>query len=70
MAVKQSSSHKSIEDKEEEKPLDQQAEAEAARKASNAADAKTDELRNALQAKGEQGKTGLGFVPIEDDLPE
>ncbi|MBV9671977.1 MAG: hypothetical protein JO076_04030 [Verrucomicrobia bacterium] len=69
MAVNKSSSRKSTTDKEEEKFLDEQTDADAASRAGSAADAKADELRNALQAKCEQGKTGLGLVPIEDDLP-
>jgi hypothetical protein len=37
--------------------------AEAARKAKDAAKARSDELRNVLQAKGEQGNSMPGYVP-------
>jgi hypothetical protein len=37
--------------------------AEAAQKAEDAAEARSEELRNALQAKGEQGKSMPGYVP-------
>jgi hypothetical protein len=42
-------------------------EREADRKAQSAAQAATEELRNALQTKGEQAKFGPGYVPGDDD---
>jgi hypothetical protein len=38
-----------------------------ARKAEQAADAKAEELRVAVESKGEQGKSGLGFIPKDPD---
>jgi hypothetical protein len=52
--------------KEQAKPWSEQANAEAAGKAQSAAQAKTEELRNALQTKGEQGKGGIGCVPDDN----
>jgi hypothetical protein len=40
---------------------------EAAKKAEDAAEALSEELRNALQAKVEQGRSGSGFVPPDED---
>jgi hypothetical protein len=51
---------------EQSKPSNGQANAEAASKAQAAAQAKTEELRNALQTKGEQGKGGIGSVPADE----
>lgn len=42
-------------------------EAGAARKAQAAAEAKAEELRAALQSKGEQGKSTLGDLPVDPD---
>jgi hypothetical protein len=39
----------------------------AARKAQAAAEAKAEELRAALQSKGEQGKSSLGDLPVDPD---
>jgi hypothetical protein len=39
----------------------------AAQKAEEASEAKAEELRTALQSKGEQGKSSLGSVPVEED---
>jgi hypothetical protein len=52
---------------EQSKPSNEQSNAEAASKAQAAAQAKTEELRNALQTKGEQGKGGIGSVPADED---
>jgi hypothetical protein len=38
-----------------------------ARKAQAAAEAKAEELRAALQSKGEQGKSSLGDLPVDPD---
>jgi hypothetical protein len=52
---------------EQSKPSKEEANAEAASKAQAAAQAKTEELPNALQTKGEQGKGGIGSVPADED---
>ena len=39
----------------------------AARKADEAAKAKVEELRTALQGKGEQGQSSLGSLPSDDE---
>jgi hypothetical protein len=52
--------------KEQAKPSSEQNNGEAARKVYSAAQAKTEELRNALQTKGEQGKGGIGCVPDDN----
>ena len=52
---------------EQSKPSNEQSNAEAASKAQAAAHAKTEKLRNALQTKGEQGKGGIGSVPVDGD---
>ena len=52
---------------EQSKPSNEQSNAEAASKAQAAAQAKTEELRNALQTKGEQGKGGIGSVTADED---
>jgi hypothetical protein len=41
----------------------------ATQKAEEAAQAKAEELRTALQSKGEQGKSSLGSLPIDEDKP-
>jgi hypothetical protein len=38
-----------------------------AQKAEEASEAKAEELRTALQSKGEQGKSSLGYLPIDED---
>jgi hypothetical protein len=40
---------------------------DATRKAEEASEAKAEELRTALQSKGEQGKSSLGSLPVEED---
>jgi hypothetical protein len=40
---------------------------DAAREAELAADAKAEEVRALVQSKGEQGKTGLGFLPVDSE---
>ncbi|MBV9490559.1 MAG: hypothetical protein JO069_12675 [Verrucomicrobia bacterium] len=40
---------------------------QAAKKAKAASEAKADELRTALESKGEQGKSSLGFVPSDEE---
>jgi hypothetical protein len=40
---------------------------EAARKAKVASEAKAEELRVALETKVEQGKSGIGNLPVNDD---
>jgi hypothetical protein len=37
----------------------------AAQKAEEASEAKAEELRTALQSKGEQGKSSLGSMPVD-----
>jgi hypothetical protein len=39
----------------------------AAQKAEEASEAKAEELRTALQSKGEQGKSSLGSLPVDED---
>jgi hypothetical protein len=39
----------------------------AAREAELAADAKAEELRAVVQSKGEQGKSELGFLPVDSE---
>jgi hypothetical protein len=39
----------------------------AAEKAQVDSEAKAEELRTALQSKGEQGKSSLGSVPVDQD---
>ena len=53
--------------KEHAQRSSEQVDAEAASKAQGAAQAKTEELRNALQTKGEQGKGGIGSVPADEE---
>ena len=48
------------------KPVDEDANAEAARKAHTAADAATEKLRNALQTRVEQGKGPLGPLAVDE----
>ena len=59
---------------EQARQPDLEADIEAARKAQSAAQAATEELRNALQTKGEQGKFGPdyagGIAPNDLDTPE
>jgi hypothetical protein len=38
-----------------------------ARKAELAADAKAEEVRALVQSKGEQGKSGLGFLAVDSE---
>ncbi|MGA8481007.1 MAG: hypothetical protein WB696_23835 [Chthoniobacterales bacterium] len=38
----------------------------AVQKAEEASEAKAEELRTALQSKGEQGKSSLGSVPVDE----
>jgi len=40
---------------------------DAAREAELAADAKAEEVRALVQSKGEQGKSGLGFLPVDSE---
>ena len=39
----------------------------ARRKAKAAAEAKAEELRTAIQGKGEQGKSSLASLPVDED---
>jgi hypothetical protein len=39
----------------------------AAQKTVGASEAKAEELRIALQSKGEQGKSSLGSLPVDED---
>jgi hypothetical protein len=40
---------------------------DAAREAELAADAKAEEVRTLVQSKAEQGKSGLGFLPVDSE---
>ena len=40
---------------------------DAAREAELAADAKAEEVRALVQSKGEQGKSGLGFLAVDSE---
>lgn len=51
----------------EEESETQKEESEAARKAKAASEAKAEELRVALETKVEQGKSGFGSLPINDN---
>ena len=51
----------------EEESEDQKKQAEAARKAKTASKAKAEELRVALETKVEQGKSGVGNLPVNDE---
>jgi hypothetical protein len=53
--------------KEQAQRSSERVDAEAASTAQVAAQAKTEEMRNALQTKGEQGKGSIGSVPAEED---
>jgi hypothetical protein len=55
---------------EQARQPDLEADIEAAGKAQSATLAATEELRNALQTKGEQGKFGPGYATGKDDCPE
>ncbi|HEY0790685.1 MAG TPA: hypothetical protein VGD78_06430 [Chthoniobacterales bacterium] len=48
------------------RPVNEDANAEAARKAHAAADAATEKLRNATQTKVEQGKGTLGPLAVDE----
>ncbi len=56
-----------VPDKRSEKPdqAEHAAKDDSEQKAEEAGDAKAEELRNTLQTRGEQGKGGLGSVPLD-----